>query len=481
MVTVDEAHCISQWGQDFRPSYLKIIDFVEQLPGNPIISAFTATATEVVKNDIARILKLKNPNVVVTGFDRENLYYQVEHLTGKQKNIFIQNYIETHPNESGIIYCATRKNVDTLYEKLLKQGVSVTRYHAGMSNDIRKKSQDDFIYDRAQVVIATNAFGMGIDKSNVRFVIHYNMPKDLESYYQEAGRAGRDGAEARCILLYSGQDVRTAQFLISQSEPSEQLDPETARQLQERDLGRLKQMTFYCRTRRCLRQYILNYFGQSAPDYCGACYNCLHNFQEIDVGEDARAILRCVAETGQRFGAGLIAAVLCGGENEKIRRYRLERERTYGALAALSQREVQDRIRFLVDEHILELTDGQYPVLRCGERAEDVAYSDGPLMMKAVREERPAADRRRAEDSPLTERQQALFQRLREERAHLARLRGVPAFVIFSDKTLREMAAAQPRDLRQLQNVGGVGSFKAEQYGAQFLEIISDFQETAAI
>ena len=209
MVTVDEAHCISQWGQDFRPSYLKIIDFVEQLPGNPIISAFTATATEVVKNDIARILKLKNPNVVVTGFDRENLYYQVEHLTGKQKDIFIQNYIETHPNESGIIYCATRKNVDTLYEKLLKQGVSVTRYHAGMSNDIRKKSQDDFIYDRAQVVIATNAFGMGIDKSNVRFVIHYNMPQSMENYYQEAGRAGRDGEKAYAVILYSKSDKTT--------------------------------------------------------------------------------------------------------------------------------------------------------------------------------------------------------------------------------------------------------------------------------
>ena len=479
LVAVDEAHCISQWGQDFRPSYLNIPDFVASLSKRPPIGAFTATATPEVRDDIRRLLQLERPAMVTTGFDRENLYFEVQEPRSKQTALL--ELVHSRPGKCGIVYCSTRRAVEDVCAFLQEEGISATRYHAGLDAEERRKNQEDFLFDRVQVMVATNAFGMGIDKSDVRFVIHYNMPKDLESYYQEAGRAGRDGAEARCILLYSGQDVRTAQFLISQSEPSEQLDPETARQLQERDLGRLKQMTFYCRTRRCLRQYILNYFGQSAPDYCGACYNCLHNFQEIDVGEDARAILRCVAETGQRFGAGLIAAVLCGGENEKIRRYRLERERTYGALAALSQREVQDRIRFLVDEHILELTDGQYPVLRCGERAEDVAYSDGPLMMKAVREERPAADRRRAEDSPLTERQQALFQRLREERAHLARLRGVPAFVIFSDKTLREMAAAQPRDLRQLQNVGGVGSFKAEQYGAQFLEIISDFQETAAI
>mgnify|MGYP002797999218 CR=1 FL=1 len=425
LVAVDEAHCISQWGQDFRPSYLNIPAFVESLPHRPPVGAFTATATPDVKTDICRLLELRDPLELTTGFDRENLYFEVQQPSDKR--VALLELVKSRPGKCGIVYCSTRKTVEEVCDFLRQRGVAAARYHAGLDPEERQKNQEDFLYDRVQVMVATNAFGMGIDKSDVRYVIHYNMPKDMESYYQEAGRAGRDGAPSSCILLYSGQDVRTNEFLITHSEPREDLDPRTAEQLRERDLQRLRQMTGYCRTRRGLGRYILQYFGEHAPDTCGACYNCLHNFQEIDVGEDARAILRCVAETGQRFGAGLIAAVLCGGENEKIRRYRLERERTYGALAALSQREVQDRIRFLVDEHILELTDGQYPVLRCGERAEDVAYSDGPLMMKAVREERPAADRRRAEDSPLTERQQALFQRLREERAHLACLRGVPA------------------------------------------------------
>ena len=247
MVTVDEAHCISQWGQDFRPSYLKIVDFVRQLPGHPILSAFTATATEVVKNDIARILELKNPNIVITGFDRKNLYYRVEHLTGKQKDTFIANYIASHANESGIIYCATRKNVDTLYEQLLKQGVSVTRYHAGMNTEIRKESQDDFIYDRAQVVIATNAFGMGIDKSNVRFVIHYNMPQSMENYYQEAGRAGRDGEPAECILLFSPQDVMISKMLLG-SKDFEGMDFAEMEQVRHQDAKRLQIMEGYCMT-----------------------------------------------------------------------------------------------------------------------------------------------------------------------------------------------------------------------------------------
>ena len=347
MVTVDEAHCISQWGQDFRPSYLKIIDFVEQLPGNPIISAFTATATEVVKNDIARILKLKNPNVVVTGFDRENLYYQVEHLTGKQKDIFIQNYIETHPNESGIIYCATRKNVDTLYEKLLKQGISVTRYHAGMNNDIRKKSQDDFIYDRAQVVIATNAFGMGIDKSNVRFVIHYNMPQSMENYYQEAGRAGRDGEPAKCILLFSTQDVMISKLLLG-SKDFEGMDFQEIEQVKHQDSRRLQLMEGYCMTTSCLRNYILKYFGETTHQPCDNCGNCHQEFEELDMTLDAKWVVGCITEMRGRYGQALAIGTLLGSKKARLKDIGATSYNCYGQL----ENRTEADLRLLISQMI---------------------------------------------------------------------------------------------------------------------------------
>ena len=284
MVTVDEAHCISQWGQDFRPSYLKIVEFVARLPRRPIVSAFTATATEDVKEDIIHILKLEQPKVVVTGFDRENLYYSVERI--RRKDDFVLDYIHNHPQESGIIYCATRKNVDKLFELLFKSGVAVTRYHAGLDNETRKKNQEDFIYDRAPIVVATNAFGMGIDKSNVRYVIHYNMPQSMENYYQEAGRAGRDGEAAQCILLFSEQDMVINRFLLEQKDFSE-MDIEDARLVMERDVWRLQVMERYCKTSECLRNYILSYFGEQPKHPCGHCGNCQKDYQEIDMTGEA--------------------------------------------------------------------------------------------------------------------------------------------------------------------------------------------------
>ena len=385
LVAVDEAHCISQWGQDFRPSYLNIPAFVESLPHRPPVGAFTATATPDVKADIHRLLDLQDPLELTTGFDRENLYFEVQQPADKRAALL--ELVKGRPGKCGIVYCATRKNVEEVCD-FRQRGVAAARYHAGLAPEERQRNQEDFLYDRVQVMVATNAFGMGIDKSDVRYVIHYNMPKDMESYYQEAGRAGRDGAPSSCILLYSGQDVRTNEFLITHSEPREDLDPRTAEQLRERDLQRLRQMTGYCRTRRCLRQYILHYFGEHAPDTCSACYNCLHNFEEVDVSRDAKAIVACIAKTGQHFGVGVIAETLCGADTERVRKYHMDREDTYGALGQLTQKEVQERIRFLLDQGVLELSPGQYPVLRLTERAEDVMYGESTLQMKTLREDR---------------------------------------------------------------------------------------------
>lgn len=493
MVTVDEAHCISQWGQDFRPSYLKIIDFVEQLPGNPIISAFTATATEVVKNDIARILKLKNPNVVVTGFDRENLYYQVEHLTGKQKDIFIQNYIETHPNESGIIYCATRKNVDTLYEKLLKQGVSVTRYHAGMSNDIRKKSQDDFIYDRAQVVIATNAFGMGIDKSNVRFVIHYNMPQSMENYYQEAGRAGRDGEPAKCILLFSTQDVMISKLLLG-SKDFEGMDFQEIEQVKHQDSRRLQLMEGYCMTTSCLRNYILKYFGETTHQPCDNCGNCHQEFEELDMTLDAKWVVGCITEMRGRYGQALVIGTLLGSKKARLKDIGATSYNCYGQLENRTEADLRLLISQMIRMGYIIQTEGEYSVLKAGN-IEDLQNKNTKIIIKKFKEKEKISTTKKhktsfkkdsfsasaessSADSTATNssRNSALFEALRQLRLQIAKEESVPPYIVFTDRTLIDMCSKLPQNEDEMLNVSGVGQNKLKKYGQRFLQEISAFQ-----
>ena len=466
LVAVDEAHCISQWGQDFRPSYLHIPAFLEKLGRRPPLGAFTATATPEVREDIEKLLGLRDPLRVTTGFDRKNLYFEVQEPADKRSALL--ELVRSRPDKCGIVYCSTRKTVEEVCGLLQEAGVSATRYHAGLEPEERQRNQEDFLYDRARVMVATNAFGMGIDKSDVRYVIHYNMPKDIESYYQEAGRAGRDGLPSSCILLYSGRDVRTAQFLIEHGESREELDAETAERLRERDMLRLRKMVGYCRTRRCLRQYILQYFGETAPDTCDTCWNCLHNFEEVDIGREARAILRCVMETGQHFGVSVIAETLCGAESDKVRKYHMDEEATYGLLRDMTQKEVRDRIRFLIDEGVLALSPGPYPVVLLGERAEDAVL--GGLYMRTVKEERPSV--RRPVPEELDGAQAELFGRLRALRARLARRQGVPAYAVFSDKTLRELAVVRPRTLEELKSVSGIGDAKARKYGKQVLEEI---------
>ena len=493
MVTVDEAHCISQWGQDFRPSYLKIIDFVEQLPGNPIISAFTATATEVVKNDIARILKLKNPNIVVTGFDRENLYYQVEHLTGKQKDIFIQNYIETHPNESGIIYCATRKNVDTLYEKLLKQGVSVTRYHAGMSNDIRKKSQDDFIYDRAQVVIATNAFGMGIDKSNVRFVIHYNMPQSMENYYQEAGRAGRDGEPAKCILLFSTQDVMISKLLLG-SKDFEGMDFQEIEQVKHQDSRRLQLMEGYCMTTSCLRNYILEYFGETTHQPCDNCGNCHQEFEELDMTLDAKWVVGCITEMRGRYGQALVIGTLLGSKKARLKDIGATSYNCYGQLENRTEADLRILISQMIRMGYITQTEGEYSVLKAGNIA-DLQNKNTKIIIKKFKEKEKISTTKKhktpfkkdsfsastessSTDSTATNssHNSALFEALRQLRLQIAKEESVPPYIVFTDRTLIDMCSKLPQNEDEMLNVSGVGQNKLKKYGQRFLQEISAFQ-----
>jgi ATP-dependent DNA helicase RecQ len=476
MVTVDEAHCISQWGQDFRPSYLKIVDFINRLPRRPVISAFTATATEEVKTDIACILKLQDPNVVVTGFDRENLYYSVE--TVKRKDDFVVEYVEKHAQDSGIIYCATRKNVDALHELLFKRGVPVTKYHAGINQEIRKKNQDDFIYDRALVIVATNAFGMGIDKSNVRYVIHYNMPQSMENYYQEAGRAGRDGEPSRCILLFSPQDIMINRFLLEQKDFTD-VPQEDIELIRQRDAKRLQVMEGYCRTTDCLRNYILEYFGEKTSNRCDNCGNCHRNYTEVDMTAQAKWVINCVAETKGRYGLSVVLGTLLGANRARLKELRTNHYKSYGALKEHSESELRLLVSQMLQDGYLYQTKERYPVLRIGDIT-PLKQEDAHVVIRTYEEKQPQrkqkANRKRSTDD-LTGAGYKLFERLRALRLEIAREEAMPPYIVFSDKTLIDMCVKMPQNKDEMLSVSGVGAAKYEKYGQRFLDVIKAVSE----
>ena len=471
LVAVDEAHCISQWGQDFRPSYLKIADFVSALPRRPVVAAFTATATARVQEDIALRLGLRDPVRVVTGFDRPNLYFDVQR-PGRRKLQALLALLEGRRGKSGIIYCATRSKVERVCEALEAQGFSATRYHAGLEEAERRSNQDDFQYDRRQIMVATNAFGMGIDKSNVSFVIHYNMPKNLESYYQEAGRGGRDGEPADCILLYSDGDVATAKVLLSRD--GQGPDPQ--------ELERLGAMVDYCKTAECLRGRILAYFGQPHPDRCGNCGSCRGVYTQADVTVQAQMILSCIKRVrdklGYYVGAALIVQVLRGGRSQRIRELGLDGLSTYG----LMREESRERVRAYLDCLEAEgcvYTEPEHATLRPGSRAGAVLFHGERVSMTTRLEPEiaPAPGRKReagpAAGLPADE---GLLSALKAARTLLARREEVPPYIIFSNAALADMAALRPLNMEEFLQVSGVGRVKAERYGEAFLQAIRDWQ-----
>ncbi|KOS27359.1 ATP-dependent DNA helicase [Bacillus anthracis] len=456
MIAIDEAHCISQWGYDFRPSYLHIHRILDYLPEEPLVLALTATATPQVRDDICNTLGINQENTIMTTFERENLSFSV--IKGQDRNAYLADYIRQNQKESGIIYAATRKVVDQLYEDLMKAGVSVSKYHAGMSDHDRNEQQELFLRDEVSVMVATSAFGMGVDKSNIRYVIHFQLPKNMESYYQEAGRAGRDGLDSACILLYASQDVQVQRFLIDQSIGESRFSNE---------LEKLQNMTDYCHTEQCLQSFILQYFGEEPKEDCGRCGNCTDNRESIDVTRESQMVLSCMIRTNQRFGKQMIAQVLTGSKNKKfIEFYNFHTLPTYGLLSNRSVKEVSEFIEFLISDELIAVEHGTYPTLKVTEKGKEVLLGKENVLRKERVETRQIV-----QDHPL-------FEVLREEvRKEIVPGEGVPPFVIFSDQTLKDMCAKMPQSDSELLTVKGIGEHKLVKYGSHFLQAVQHFIE----
>lgn len=454
MIAIDEAHCISQWGHDFRPSYLHIHRILDYLPEKPLVLALTATATPQVRDDICNTLEINQENTIMTTFERENLSFSV--IKGQDRNAYLADYIRQNQKESGIIYAATRKVVDQLYEDLMKAGVSVSKYHAGMSDSDRNEQQELFLRDEVSVMVATSAFGVGIDKSNIRYVIHYQLPKNMESYYQEAGRAGRDGLDSTCILLYSSQDVQVQRFLIDQS---------TGESRFSNELEKLQNMTDYCHTEQCLQSFILQYFGEEPKEDCGRCGNCTDNRESIDVTRESQMVLSCMIRTNQRFGKQMIAQVLTGSKNKKVIEFNFHTLPTYGLLSNRSVKEVSEFIEFLISDELIAVEHGTYPTLKVTEKGKEVLLGKENVLRKERVETRQIV-----QDHPL-------FEVLREVRKEIAQGEGVPPFVIFSDQTLKDMCVKMPQNDSELLTVKGIGEHKLVKYGSHFLQAVQHFIE----